>query len=172
MTLVIPPRPLFDQAHDDRAFACTLLWQIARTQGMAICFVHAGQPVPKARARHGKNGHVFTPATVTKAERDLAWVFQSAVSRRPMVGPVALVTLFFLGDQRRVDGDNLLKLVMDSATKAQVWHDDSQVTAHAVLVDVDCDRPRTVIALAPAMSGLRRMPPKEQRCRQPKPSRA
>lgn len=156
--------------HADRLFALQAVRLMARDTDPheVFCFVHAGMPVPKARARHGKNGHVYTPSSVTKAERDLAYVWQSAVVQRPLAGPLALVALFYLADQRRCDGDNLLKLVMDSATKAGVWHDDSQVTAHAVLVDLDANRPRTVIALAPAMSGLRRMPPKEKRCRQPK----
>lgn len=164
MTQIPATRPLFEQGHDDRAFALSVLRTIARGSAPStpVCFTHEGVPVPKARARHGKNGHVYTPDSVTKAERDLAWVWQAAVVRRPWSGPVALVALFFLKDQRRTDGDNLLKLVMDAATKGQVWHDDSQVTAHAVLVDLDAGRPRTVIALGPTVSGLRRMPRKEQ----------
>ena len=59
-------------------------------------------------------------------------------------------------DRRRTDSDNLEKLVMDAATKARVWHDDCQVTAKVVAVELDPVHPRTVVALCPATSSLDR----------------
>ncbi len=119
--------------------------------------VHDGIPVPKARARHTGGGtHVYTPAKTTRAERDLAYCFRTAITDRPWLSNVALALIFYMPDRRRTDADNLEKLVMDAATKARVWHDDCQVTAKVVAVELDPVHPRTVVALCPATSSLDR----------------
>lgn len=150
--------PLLDLHTDPDTYVLRLLWLLCRNpEARAIAvFTHEGGPVPKARARVGKSGHHYTPKHVTKAEDDLAVMFQVHVKARPIYGPLALVSLFFRPDHRRLDGDNLQKLVMDAGTKAGIWYDDSQVTASTWFVDIDVQRPRTVIGLAPAVSGLRR----------------
>lgn len=139
----------------DQAFALALLEQLTTSAQAPVYFVHEGVPVPKARARFGQR-RVFTPGKTIAAERDLAWTFAQYVRERPWTGGVALVALFYLPDRRRVDGDNLLKLVKDAGTKAGIWGDDSQVVAHAVTVGLDVIRPRTVVALARTASDLRR----------------
>lgn len=156
---------LFMTAADEQRFVLVTLQMITRATEPqpAVYLVHDGVPISKGRPRFTKAGVTFTPARTKTAERDLAWVLRSAVQERPMVGPLALVALFYLPDQRPTDGDNLLKLVKDAGNRAEIWHDDSQVTACAAIVDLDKARPRTVIALAPAMSELRRMPPKPKR---------
>ena len=121
-------------------------------------FEHPGIPIPKGRPRFTRTGHTYTPGRTQDAANDLAVMFQIHVRPRPIAGPLALVTLFYVADQRRIDVDNCSKLVMDAATAAGVWHDDSQVVAHTAIVDFDPDRPRTVIALAPAISRLSRVP--------------
>jgi Holliday junction resolvase RusA-like endonuclease len=153
---------LFGSNVDDQRFALCLLQLLTRADAPqpSIYFVHDGVPIPKARARFSKTGPAYTPKRTSDAEKDLAWVLKANVPQRPMVGPVALVAMFYLPTQHRCDGDNLLKLLKDSGNRAGIWHDDSQVTAHAVVVGLDAARPRTVIAMAPAVSGLHRLPPK------------
>lgn len=142
---------------DDKHYALVVLQLLTRAatpQPASYC-VHLGEPVPKARARVTRRG-TFTPKRTVKSECDLAWVLQAHIVRRPLAGPLALVALFYRSDQRICDADNLLKLVKDAGNRAQIWHDDSQIVACAALVDVDTDNPRTVIALAPAVSGMKR----------------
>jgi Holliday junction resolvase RusA-like endonuclease len=157
---------LFMTATDDQRFALVVLQLITRSTVMqpSICFVHEGLPIPKGRPRFA-GGHAYTPARTAKAERDLAWTLKAHVKERPMVGPLALVAIFYVPDQRRSDADNLLKLLKDAGNAAGIWHDDSQVIACTARVDLDTERPRTVIAIAPAVSELHRLPPK------PKPSK-
>lgn len=174
MTLpTLGPLPALTAAGHDRDFALRLLRMLARDPDpqAGACVVFYGDPVPKGRPRHTQSGHTYTPKRTVDAERDLAVAFQAAIHRRPIVGPIALVTLFFVATHRRTDIDNLTKLAMDAATKAGVWQDDSQVVAHGTLLDVDARNPRTVIALAPARSGIRR-PIKETPCHRSKKSRA
>lgn len=156
---------LFQHAIDDQRFALVVLQMLTRADSPqpAVCVVHEGIPVPKGRPRFGKNGHVFTPEKTAKAEDDLAWTLKAHVRQRPMVGPLAMVAMFYVPDQRLVDGDNLLKLVKDAGNKAGVWHDDSQIVACAATVALDPARPRTVVAIAPAVSELHRMPSKRAR---------
>jgi Holliday junction resolvase RusA-like endonuclease len=128
----------------------------------AIYFEHAGVPVPKERARRASRsrtgfeqitgaapkGRFYTPRKTKNAEQDLAWVMRQHV---PMTlhGPIALVVVFFLPDRRKVDGDNLVKLVKDAGNTAKIWLDDSQVCDLVVRKRVDAAHPRTLIALAP-----------------------
>lgn len=161
---VLAPRPSFDSPASDRDFALRLVRMIARDPEPqpVWCVLYPGEPIPKGRPRHTKGGHTYTPTRTVKAERDLAVAFQEVIHRRPLVGPLAIVTLFFVSTHRRTDADNLGKLVLDAATKAGVWEDDSQVVAHAALLECDPNHPRTVIALTSARSGLRREPRKER----------
>lgn len=164
MTLpALGPRPSFTDPQADQDFALRLVRMLARDPDpqLAIVTTFIGAPIPKGRPRHTRQGITYTPKRTVQAERHLSVWLQVAVGVRPMVGPLALAVVFFQADHRRNDADNLLKLVMDSATKAGVWQDDSQVVAHAALVDLDAERPRTVIAIAPARTGLRRLRRKE-----------
>jgi len=119
-----------------------------------VYFVHEAEPLPKARPRLS-SGRVYTPKRTADAEQLLAWSWHEATRHlEKLDGPLALVALFYRSNQRRLDGDNLLKLVMDSGTKAGVWYDDSQVTACATVIHLDAERPRTVIGLGPLGSSM------------------
>lgn len=99
-----------------------------------------GEPVPKARVRVTGRG-TFTPARTLHAEQALEWALAAAgavVRRVPMVLDVD----FFLGNKRRVDLDNLWKLVCD-AGNGIVWVDDSQIVGVHAFKFVDRERPRT-----------------------------
>jgi Holliday junction resolvase RusA-like endonuclease len=129
-----------------------------------ICFEVLGEPIPKARPRamRGKSGGIFfySPKGTADAERALGETFRYELGRKgrtvPLEGPLALVVFFYRSNLLRVDDDNLRKLVLDASTRAGVWEDDSQVTAGATLIELDRDRPRTLIALCPHDSSMQR----------------
>lgn len=121
----------------------------ADEHGLRRCVV-AGDPVPKGRPRVTKRGHAYTPQRTRQAESDLAWCL--TVDRkgpRAPEGPMVLVARFWRQTRRRVDGDNCSKLVLDAGTKAGLWADDSQVVAHATLMELDRVRPRTELVWGP-----------------------
>lgn len=123
-------------------------------QDRVLFVVHEGQPLPMDRPRFGQ-GRTFTSARSREAKRSVAWEFLKTMNRAPRYEEtLAIVALFYRQDRRAVDVDNLMKLVMDAATKAKVWKDDSQVIAQAAILDYDKKRPRTVVALCPYSNAL------------------
>lgn len=116
-----------------------------------------GAPVSKSRARwNRKTGRTYTPAETVQAERALAARFRRVLGNVSLDGSVAIVAIFFRPNFQRIDADNLMKLVMDSATLAKVWSDDCYVTAQASFMEMDRERPRTVIAFCQTESSLDR----------------
>lgn len=115
--------------------------------------VLAGDPMSKARSRFSRTGKSYTPASVKEAEA--RWQRRLAPIR-PYMGNVAVSCIFVRADNQRIDVDNMVKLVMDACTAAKVWDDDSQVTALAAVEERDPWEPRTVLALAPHQSTMRR----------------
>jgi Holliday junction resolvase RusA-like endonuclease len=113
-----------------------------------------GSPVSKARARFTKRGGVYHPSENRDAEQRTAWHLKR-LCPQPMTGNVALSCMFFRPNRQRVDADNLLKHVCDAANGV-LWLDDSQVTAIAAVVELDAQRPRSVITFARAESTLKR----------------
>jgi len=135
-----------------------------------VCFVHKGAPCSKARARwHRKQQRFYTPQHVLDAQTSLAGRF-SHIPDRPWTCNIAIVAVFYRPNAQRIDIDNLMKLVMDAATEADVWTDDCHVTAQAAFIELDRDNPRTVVALCPTVSTLNRDPVVVKiclQCRQP-----
>jgi Holliday junction resolvase RusA-like endonuclease len=104
---------------------------------------HLGNPQPKERPRVYGKRTITAPKTVA-ATAALAYALKS---KAPILtSDVAMVCLFFRGDARRCDVDNLGKLVLDAGNKAAIWVDDHQVKALAMRMGVDRDNPRTVVA--------------------------
>ncbi len=101
-----------------------------------------GEPVPKARARVTGRG-TYTPARTAHAELAWEWLLKSKC-RTPITGHVIVEADFYLGNKRRCDADNLLKLFMDSANGI-VWKDDSQVIEIHVSKHVDREQPRSEV---------------------------
>jgi Holliday junction resolvase RusA-like endonuclease len=119
--------------------------------------VHKGAPVSKSRARwSAKSRRFYTPANTANGERDLIATFQENFKGNPITGCVAIAAIFYRPNFQRIDTDNLMKLVMDAATKAGVWKDDCYVTAQASFIEFDPDNPRTVVAVCDAKSTMDR----------------
>lgn len=144
---------------EDRALALERLGSVTRgafNPDRLGLLTFDGPPQAWQRAGVFNGDRIYTPKATRKAEQDLACLLKIAIPDRPWLCNIALITVFFFADHRRRDADNCMKLVMDAATKALVWHDDCQVTTQAAFVELDAARPRTVIALSPTKSSLDR----------------
>jgi Holliday junction resolvase RusA-like endonuclease len=142
----------------DHDLAVAKLRAIGGVAEDVVTVVHDGTPIPKERARQGPRGF-YTPQRTRDAQEALSWVFHRAMKRHsPFSDTVAIVAVFYLPTFQQKDTDNCMKLVMDAATKAAVWRDDSQVTAQAVFFERDTRRPRTVVALCSYLCSLSHTP--------------
>ncbi len=114
-----------------------------------------GEPESKQRPRFGRGGKVYSPSAV--GESIFRWRLRASFDE-PLVGNLAVASVFFRSNRQRIDVDNMLKYVMDAATGV-CWHDDSQVTAQAGFVELDEIRPRTLMMIGPHSSTMRRNGP-------------
>lgn len=110
-----------------------------------------GDPHPKGRPRFSR-GRAYTAEADRDAEARTALSLSQQVSH-PLTGNVALTCVFYRRTRRRVDVDNLIKHVMDSANGI-VWRDDSQCTSLRGVVELDRDNPRTLVIIGPHESSL------------------
>lgn len=113
-----------------------------------------GDPWSKSRPRHTRTGVTYTAPEDRAAESRTRRILTDALLQ-PMTGNVAMAAIFYRSNRQRIDADNLLKHVCDSAT-GPVWEDDCQVTAIVGVIELDADYPRTVVAFAPHDSTLTR----------------
>jgi Holliday junction resolvase RusA-like endonuclease len=114
-----------------------------------VVVVILGEPVAKARPRLSTRGGVYTPLRTRHAEdRFVSYLKAEYPYLKPYRGPCRLDVRFYLGTARRVDTDNLLKLVMDAGNK-RIWCDDSQVRSIDVQTYPRSDDPRTEVAVYP-----------------------
>jgi Holliday junction resolvase RusA-like endonuclease len=132
----------------------------------ATWFVVPGPPAAKERPRQGR-GHFYTPSATKAAEGALAFYWRAAAGDRVPSGNIAVAAVFYVADERVKDCDNMLKLVLDAGNRAEVWVDDSFVTVHAAGLELDRDRPRTVVAFCPTESTLVRAARRCSRCAAP-----
>ena len=120
-----------------------------------------GDPWSKARPRFAR-GRTYQPADDVLAEQKLR-VRLKAASAEPFPGNVMLVCRFYRSNFQRVDTDNLLKHVCDSAN-GTLWNDDSQVTFVLGELQYDPTAPRTVILAGNHVSTLRRGDDRSEPC--------
>jgi len=113
-----------------------------------------GPPKSKARPRFRRDGRVYASPEQIAAEQALGWRFKASFPE-PMAGNLGVGCIFFRPNAQRIDVDNMLKHVMDSANKV-IWADDSQVTAQVGIVELDAEHPRTVIVVGRHVSSLDR----------------
>ncbi|MEY2703409.1 MAG: hypothetical protein RLY43_2048 [Bacteroidota bacterium] len=106
----------------------------------SFTFTVFGKPVPKARPRVCRNGHVYTPANTVAAEQQLKIAFQSAVNRLdirpffPLNSPITILIKFYFIKPKssknkypivKPDLDNLIKLC--DSLNGIAWNDDAQI---------------------------------------------
>lgn len=149
---------LAEVAVDELDALSGMLQAVGASSGSIAVLVHPGQPTPQARSRSGKGRH-FTPEHTRHAQQALATsmlALRSYFANGFGQGNIALACIFYRGDRHTCDGDNLQKLVCDAGTNAGLWRDDSQVTGGAWRIELDRLHPRTVLAISPHQSTLRR----------------
>lgn len=104
-----------------------------------------GSPKPKQRPRFTRQGRVYSPSS--KEERRVAEHIAAQIGyRKPLTGPLKVTMRFYRSDKRRVDLDNLEKLVADSANGV-LWVDDSQIMEVTSSKHYDKDNPRTEVTV-------------------------
>ena len=110
-----------------------------------VRFTIPGKPQGKERPRLSKGGLVYTPRATKRYERAMAW---AALGARPLswalTGHFRVEVVCYFPDNRRRDGDNVLKAVLDGM-QGVLYDDDSQVTFALVIKNVDRERPRTEV---------------------------
>lgn len=139
---------------DDQTWATWMYEAFARggDDEQMTMLVVPGNPWSKSRPRFAR-GRTYQPRDDLEAERRMA----SHLARSParFTGNVFLACHFYRSNYQRIDVDNLVKHVCDSATGV-LWKDDSQVTATVAVLDYDPVQPRTVIVVGNHASSLAR----------------
>lgn len=120
-----------------------------------------GSPKSKARPRLGRHG-TYQPDTLN--QQALAWRLRESFGSFRLTGAVAVGAIFYRPNRQRIDADNMMKLVMDAATGV-VWKDDCQVTAQLAIVELDPQKPRTVLVFGEHDSSMNRDKDKSRVCR-------
>lgn len=113
-----------------------------------------GDPVSKARPRFSGHGRVYTPTKQKAASDALGWRLRELFPD-PWEGNIAVGCVFFRSTQQRVDADNMLKQVLDAANGI-CFRDDYQVTALAAFLELDRERPRSLIVFGHHQSTMDR----------------
>lgn len=147
-------RATVDPGAEDLLRAISLVVGIGGLDHSVATLKIFGAPWSKSRPRTTRTGQMYQKPEDREAERALAATFVRWADR-PMLGNVALAAIFYRPNRQRIDADNLLKHVCDSANGI-LWDDDSQVTAVCGIVELDAGLPRTVVAVAQHRSTLTR----------------
>lgn len=114
-----------------------------------------GKPHSKARPRFTRNGRTYQSPDDKQYERETAAHLADMVKTQPLTGNVSLACVFFRPTRHRIDTDNMLKHICDSANGV-LWVDDAQVTGTAGITEYDPDEPRTVVAIGSHKSTMER----------------
>ena len=116
-------------------------------------FTIPGAPWSKSRPRFSR-GRTYQPGEDRDAEertkKHMREVFDA-----PLTGNVGIGCIFFRPNRQRIDADNLIKHVCDSANGV-IWNDDSQCTAVMGFIELDAENPRTVVVVGTHISTLKR----------------
>lgn len=115
---------------------------------MSITIEVSGEPRPKQSFRYtGKNGKGggFTPASIKAWQETVAWQAKQAMSGQDILtGELFVILKFRLGNQRRVDIDNLSKAVLD-AMNGIVYEDDTKIIELFISKCIRKDNPGVTI---------------------------
>lgn len=134
--------------------ARALLKAMSPECGSLFITIIEGDPHPQKRGRTAR-GRVYKDAVERVLENEMVFKLKATLSAH-FTSNVALAAVFYRATRRRVDSDNLVKFLCDSGTKAEIWQDDSQITAQCGIVEYDPEHPRTVIALGAHKSTMDR----------------
>lgn len=103
---------------------------------------------PKAKGRPRFSGHAYTPKATLVAEEEIWWVAKEAMgTRKPVTASLVVGIDFRMATARRVDIDNLAKLVLDALNEV-VWVDDAQIVTLVLTKSIDRVSPRTDVRVA------------------------
>lgn len=108
--------------------------------GWPLVLSWEGTPHPQARPKVTRHG-TYKPDAAEQRE------LRTIIDRQTpeiLTGSLVMVAVFYLPDLRTRDTDNLVKHVLDSANGV-LFKDDRQVTAQAGYVELDRERPRTIV---------------------------
>lgn len=115
-----------------------------------------GEPWSKARPRFSaRGGYARTYQKRDDLEAESRMRDALRQMGEPFAGNVMVACRFYRSSAQRIDADNLIKHVCDSATGA-LWEDDSQVTLVMGELHLDTESPRTVIVVGNHASTLAR----------------
>lgn len=103
-------------------------------------FLLLGNPLPKQRPRSSK-GRFYSPST-PEEQRIAAHLEAQMDYKAPSSEDVSITVRFYRANKRRVDLDNLLKLVLDAANGV-IWEDDFSVKQIQARMSIDKNHPRT-----------------------------
>ncbi len=112
------------------------------------------EPVPKARARLGRQG-VFTPRATVKFENDVMLFAKAHAPEILWQGPVGVVLKFYIKKPLkpkfnlpavRPDIDNYIKAVLD-ALNGVIWHDDGCVCGLTAMKWYATDEPKIEVEI-------------------------
>lgn len=139
---------------------CSILAAVAPKASEVVMLTIPGDPKSKARPRVNPRGGVWTDSAAE--EEAVAMRLRVARGSTPsMTDGVAFAAVFFRNTRQRRDVDNMLKLVLDAATKAGIWVDDRQVVALIAVEEWDAKHPRTLAAWAPHETSFPMRPPRK-----------
>lgn len=107
-----------------------------------------GEPVAKARPRRGRNGNWYTPPATREYEERVAWHVRAA---KHSFGkqPLSLSAYFYISGNKKGDGDNYLKAVLDGCEKGGLFDDDKAVVEGRFLMQFQQEIPHTRIVVVP-----------------------
>lgn len=131
--------------HPDVERAVSVLDFLCPDTDLIVAGIIPGNPPTKARPRFSKHGHAYTSAEAREAEKVTAWELKTYF-KEPLKGNLAVACVFCRRTKGRVDVDNLMKHLLDSANKV-AWYDDYQITALCGMLDLDRENPRTIFAV-------------------------
>jgi Holliday junction resolvase RusA-like endonuclease len=109
-------------------------------------FTAPGQPIPKGRPKHMRNGHTYTPERTVNGEANMGIAFRQGIVGYgpPRPGFFKLSCIFYV-KRDDADIDNLIKLVMDGL-QGIAWINDKQIKALGECeIRIDRAQPRTIV---------------------------
>lgn len=113
-------------------------------------FTVDGNPVPCARARMTRSGHVYTPKTTVEWQKKVEFAARIAAAHANWKydgSHTYNVQIVVRPKSKRGDLDNFAKSVLDALTKADVWEDDQYVVNLHVWFDFDTSKTHGVTVI-------------------------